>query len=545
MKKSMRDLHHDQRGAVMVMGLGMSCFLIGMLWYVIGIGDAMIVRDTAQEAADHAAFTSAVLHAKGMNFISAMNLILLAIVAVHMIFCLVVGIAGAVCAITCAAVVTGCAGCGFFASAMNWHSKYAKFMKPAGNTIHVIEMVAAYGYPYVGLWKSMTIGSDYGGRMKRSLATPAFSTSMLPAPKASISTPNSAEENREKAEKAAARCDTEVPADKEFTRSGGVTIKGDKAGLPVQSDTFKSVCLRISNNIVRSIQDLVRPFIPGFILNTPIIGDKILGVFEKVVKDLVGRGVTFTMCNDLTFSEITDPFQCNKDVKDAGGIEGLNKDIDNANAGAAEGDSKVGGLKTDSENPFPGFDKWWGEKGPMVSWSSSTNGDVWHQVWAIATENAFGSKYVDKSASKVSMASGANHIAAGPSVDMPMFVSQAEFFFDCAEAWTDPTCNGDQTSAYSIRWRARLRRVQAPALGTMLGDLASRGVKSLIGDLTNIIIDKVAGDKIDGAGTYGPLVRGRIAEQVGQITKPFTDTLTKGIQDIAGNLNPQTEGIYH
>ena len=63
-------LLEDQRGAVMLTGLFMACFLIGALWFVIGIGDAIVFRDKMQEAADSGAFSSAALHAKGMNFIS-------------------------------------------------------------------------------------------------------------------------------------------------------------------------------------------------------------------------------------------------------------------------------------------------------------------------------------------------------------------------------------------------------------------------------------------------------------------------------------------
>ena len=74
MRSMARELHKDQRGAIMLMGLCMSCFLIGGLWFLIGIGDTIVFRDNMQEATDHAAFTSAVLHAKGMNFISACNL---------------------------------------------------------------------------------------------------------------------------------------------------------------------------------------------------------------------------------------------------------------------------------------------------------------------------------------------------------------------------------------------------------------------------------------------------------------------------------------
>ena len=88
-RESLKELHENKKGAVMLTGLCMSCFLIGSLWFVIGIGDAIVFRDTMQEVSDHAAFTSAVVHARGMNFISACNLILLAMITIHIILGLI------------------------------------------------------------------------------------------------------------------------------------------------------------------------------------------------------------------------------------------------------------------------------------------------------------------------------------------------------------------------------------------------------------------------------------------------------------------------
>src|SRR5205085_1700177 len=88
-RESLKELHENKKGAVMLTGLCMSCFLIGSLWFVIGIGDAIVFRDTMQEVADHSAFTSAVVHARGMNFISACNLILLAMITIHIILGLI------------------------------------------------------------------------------------------------------------------------------------------------------------------------------------------------------------------------------------------------------------------------------------------------------------------------------------------------------------------------------------------------------------------------------------------------------------------------
>jgi hypothetical protein len=58
------------------------------MWYVMGIGDAILWRDRSQEAADAVAYTSAAVHARGMNFISAMNIVMLIITALYIVMCI-------------------------------------------------------------------------------------------------------------------------------------------------------------------------------------------------------------------------------------------------------------------------------------------------------------------------------------------------------------------------------------------------------------------------------------------------------------------------
>jgi len=82
----------DRRGAIMVIGLFMAVALAGSLWFILGIGDAIMVRDRAIEAADHAVFSAATVHARGMNYISALNLIMFAIACIYVAFCLLANI---------------------------------------------------------------------------------------------------------------------------------------------------------------------------------------------------------------------------------------------------------------------------------------------------------------------------------------------------------------------------------------------------------------------------------------------------------------------
>jgi hypothetical protein len=73
----------DERGAIMVLGIFMCSCIVGLLWYLAGIGDAIVYRERMQEAADAVAFSGATLHARGMNLIVLLNLVMACILAIR------------------------------------------------------------------------------------------------------------------------------------------------------------------------------------------------------------------------------------------------------------------------------------------------------------------------------------------------------------------------------------------------------------------------------------------------------------------------------
>src|SRR5207244_1696084 len=58
-----RTIARDSRGAIMVMGVFMCCIIVAAMWYLAGVGDSLVFRERAQEAADASAFGAAALHA--------------------------------------------------------------------------------------------------------------------------------------------------------------------------------------------------------------------------------------------------------------------------------------------------------------------------------------------------------------------------------------------------------------------------------------------------------------------------------------------------
>src|SRR5580693_9107888 len=79
-------LRDDSRGAILVIAVFMAVFLVGCLWYLVGVGDAAIYREKMADGGDATAFASAVYHARGMNIIAMLNLIMAAALAVLIAF---------------------------------------------------------------------------------------------------------------------------------------------------------------------------------------------------------------------------------------------------------------------------------------------------------------------------------------------------------------------------------------------------------------------------------------------------------------------------
>ena len=64
-----------------VMGIPICLFMIGLLYFAIGIGEDLVLRERAQDAADAGALTAAIVHARGMNLIALLNMVMSALVA--------------------------------------------------------------------------------------------------------------------------------------------------------------------------------------------------------------------------------------------------------------------------------------------------------------------------------------------------------------------------------------------------------------------------------------------------------------------------------
>ena len=67
-------LDTDDRGSIVVVAIFMAAALVGCIWYMFGLGEAMVYRQQLRAAADATAFASAVIDATGMNIVSMINI---------------------------------------------------------------------------------------------------------------------------------------------------------------------------------------------------------------------------------------------------------------------------------------------------------------------------------------------------------------------------------------------------------------------------------------------------------------------------------------
>lgn len=66
----------DTRGAMMVISLFIGLLLIGTLYYILGVGDALLYRRVMQDGSDAGAFAASVIAAKGMNLHALLNVVM-------------------------------------------------------------------------------------------------------------------------------------------------------------------------------------------------------------------------------------------------------------------------------------------------------------------------------------------------------------------------------------------------------------------------------------------------------------------------------------
>lgn len=175
-------LRDDTRGAVVIIGLVMGTMVASSLYHVTTVGNAIIVRTQVQNAADAAAFGNAVLQARGMNVLVALNLIMSLVMAILVVWRVIeMLLSFAIVAVGIACALTGFA-CAAEAPLTRWNAWFlSKDPKVSDKIVKICaainvaeKFVATVAPPFAVAYSSIATTHHYDD------LSVSFSTSIVP-----------------------------------------------------------------------------------------------------------------------------------------------------------------------------------------------------------------------------------------------------------------------------------------------------------------------------------------------------------------------------
>lgn len=464
---SQRSILHDQRGAVMVVAVFMAAFLTGALWYIIGIGDAILYRERMQDGADAVAFAAAVYHARGMNMIAMINIIMAAILGVLVAFKLLQVINGIAVAVSCALAATGI-GAAVFGPICTFTGN---LVEPISNAVNAAERVVnatlpvlsktqvgiAVAMPWVAEAKSVYISTQYYSKPVKGGGT--ISMSLIPT--------------------------------------------GERLGLPVQEDDYEFLCKKAGTYIGRLI---FSPF--GSFGNWVggVVGG-IVGTFPGYFCGSSGGGGGGSAGGGEGNIDIGDPASqidldeivkksCEQQRNALPEDERDDFDMDDCiEKGKKEAEANLDQTSSSTSTGVSGTNN----KTSKRVYDDAQNGDGYFQIWSIVVGDLEWPQKADKG---VQIAAWNQATATPPAPWGRVGFAQAEFYYDEAGAWDDYS----EDALWNMKWRARLRRVR-PNLpdvgGWLLGQLSGALAGKLDASLVNLLGSQDLASWVFGTDSQG------------------------------------------
>jgi hypothetical protein len=436
----------DSRGAILVPAIVMGALLTGMLFYVAAAGDAIIFRTQLQDAADTTAFTSAVWHAKGMNIIAVINILMALLLCVIVLF----HVLEVICLVVALIPGVGSISMTVFRTLVQLEEKVSNGIGTGLHVLKITQQGVTVVVPYIAAFDA-----------KR---TPTAADTVWPGSMALLP----------------------VPVDKVFGQDKTRSPEKGPAALPVQDADFGTLCARATKVIPEQIMELIDKFAdkaPFFLKGLLESGLKsIWGAIEGPIDTLAeaGDGLMCQPVNEIiaalaekvagTVEKGVSDKACGQEADDK--AEDDRKKAEAANAIPNPDGTHKPPLKPASEaekkNAKKQRDKQVGGCGsevaaaiskstnitvpPAAVWSAAANGNVFMHVWSrvSGTPHMF-----NRDSQFVAMADRGRMPTVTPS---NVAVAEAEFYVDCSDAWS--ACSDD--AMWAPNWTARMRRFRWP-----------------------------------------------------------------------------------
>ncbi|MFI5298020.1 MAG: TadE/TadG family type IV pilus assembly protein [Polyangiales bacterium] len=444
----MRELRADSRGAVMVIAVFMSAFMCGILWYVIGVGDAVIYRESMQDGADAVAFGTAVDLARSMNVLVLINQVMAAVLAVLLAFKVVqvaLGIANATLLAICAWPFGGEWACVPAEELTEVEEPYSNTVDDVKNIVdmtlevlHGAEEVLEYSLPLLAEADGITIANNYGTTVK-----------------------------------------------------SGLPVSDSLAGLPVEFDDFSVLCDHAADDVPGI---LLLPIgvivIEGAPLGAPFVAAASLGTlplarymcddgsgsgaasaastYDSASKgSIAGAGGTGVLSpKDACSKDATDCAagtfppnpDCSKYTKSITAPDGTSSTVFDT-AGCTDAKMKAAGMVDPAS--YSGTSA--SNKSPVRVKSSCKAGDTCFAVWSMVNGDIKNNSGAYKG---VNIASWGGEKAGDSTTLGNQHFAMAEFFYEPSSSASWDSIKAD--AMWKMRWKARLRRFRLP----MFGDVA-------------------------------------------------------------------------
>jgi len=503
-----QDLIRDTRGAILIVGIVFGVLLVGALWHIAGIGDAIAWRERAQDAADAGAFENAVWNARGMNVIVAINIVMSLVLAVLVIWrtiLILVTAALVVASILC--VVTLGTGCGFAAAV----ARVEGFMlrndeKVATNVVRILsamnaaQVAVASVTPIVGAARAtintksaydVSFAATESAALLPSINPQGIETlaRCFQGAKAGKTPKKKADSDKTTLEKTFETYDTFLSNPR----------MGLGVSLPVQTESYSVLCQKAGESVLNNLAGVLeRMGVPAGAVEGI---DKAKGFLGAIVGSLPGLfcapiGGPPAGLDDLVGQQAVDSCKSELDGKErrfVGDGQGNNtveyKDEDGnflpedafvkkcAKDKKKKANDQLKGAFTSDNYDLTECGS------PAKVWEWAVNGNVFMRSFA-QVEKAQSMAARDDQLLKVADLGKTGQLQA---IGKDQISAHAEIYLECGKRWMD--CKSE--AMWQLRWRARLRRIQ-PAERLV----ATAIEPGIVATLTKIF--EGAGDKLGG-----------------------------------------------